>query len=122
MGCVKHVIERCEDAAFHHEFGPTSSPEEGFAKRTKTWFNGDDKKTCQNVLILRKIKLSIIRGNIESIVLFFKLNTIPIPKSEKLDQMKADTVSVLQDVLENKDTLRGDYTTLALTTLVMLPS
>jgi hypothetical protein len=39
VGCVRHVIELFEGAAQREMFGPSSSPEESFAKRVKTWFN-----------------------------------------------------------------------------------
>ena len=50
MGCVSHVIERMEDAAFRYEFGPTTSPEEAFARRVKEWFNADNEKECVDVI------------------------------------------------------------------------
>ena len=36
---MKHVLERLEEVSFRHELGPTSGPEESFAKRVKADFN-----------------------------------------------------------------------------------
>ena len=51
MGCHHHYIERLEDAAAREAYGPSTAPEEGFAKRFKSWFNGSTEKTCENVMI-----------------------------------------------------------------------
>ena len=48
-GCHHHYVERLEDAAQREAFGPTSAPEEGYAKRIKMWWNEDETKTCKNV-------------------------------------------------------------------------
>ena len=45
FGCQLHAIERYEDAAMRTVFGPTSSPEEGFAKKYKEWANSTTKST-----------------------------------------------------------------------------
>ena len=50
MGCVSHVIERFEDSAFREEFGPTTSPEESFARNFKIWFNETENKSTKNVI------------------------------------------------------------------------
>ena len=42
------MLERLEDAAMRTVFGPTTSPEEGFAKKYKTWANSSV-KTTENV-------------------------------------------------------------------------
>ena len=49
VGCTKHSTERIHDAMYRHEFGRTTSPEEGFAKRTKAWFNKAESKTSMDV-------------------------------------------------------------------------
>ena len=51
IGCCKHVTERIEEAGFRHEFGPTTSPEEGFAKRFKAWFNKAENLDTQKVFV-----------------------------------------------------------------------
>ena len=53
MGCVCHVIERLEESGFRHLLGPTSGPEECFARRFRTWFNESKKKTTNNVKHMR---------------------------------------------------------------------
>ena len=51
IGCTKHVTERLEDALFREEFGPTTSPEEDWAKRFKKCFNDEGfQPDCSNVI------------------------------------------------------------------------
>ena len=50
FGCQLHVVERYEDAAMRTVYGPTTSPEEGFSKKFKTWANSTTTRTTENVI------------------------------------------------------------------------
>ena len=49
IGCMHHVYERLDDAAMRKVHGPTTSPEEGIARKFKEWMNNDEIKTADNV-------------------------------------------------------------------------
>ena len=51
IGCHHHYVEILENACQRKVFGATTSPEEGYAKRVKTWWNDKEDKTCDNVCI-----------------------------------------------------------------------
>ena len=42
--CHHHYVKLLKSAAQRDAFGPTKAPEEGYAKRVKTWWNKNKKK------------------------------------------------------------------------------
>ena len=135
MGCKDHVIERLEEAAFRVEFGPTTSPEEEFARRFKNWFNDVTPISAPKWSVHQSIAQSIgplvgpsihwsMSWWVDHCYLCYacfklKLNTIPIPSSPKFLEMKKDAINILTGVIQDQDSLRGDYIDLAMSCLVI---